>query len=1445
MTRKQVRWHHPFRLLVIGAFTLSPLPAIAQRIPITDDTLGNERSLVTPVNPAIDQIDGGARRGANLFHSFRDFNVDVGRGVYFSNPAGVVNILTRVTGSNRSEILGTLGVLGTANLFLLNPNGILFGSHAQLDVRGSFLASTANSFKFPDGSEFSATTPQIPPLLSINVPLGLQSGNMPAGSTIANRGNLTAGQDLTLESDRLDLQGQLVSGRNLTLQATHTVTARDSTTLPFVASAGGNLWVQGNQGVDIVTLNHPQSGFWSGGSLILRSQNPVIGDAHFFVGGNFRVQQLDGNAGDLLSPHDPIILTNGDVTLGNYTGASLHILAGGSVTLNNVTINAVGGEATTVNPNNNALFNVTKRYADLASFNLTKYEPTFNSDGSVRSVDPVAVPFVIQGNTQATLDVRAGVDWAALGGLPTNQVVPGTPPPTLPQPFTPGLTATPSSATITVNGNIRVDRPEGLVLLTNQYSPNTLPGAIAIRGNVDTSTTISKANGGDIQIYGRGDIAITGPGLSTSNRLNSSSSSNSDSGNGGKIAIATNAGNISLDYMSLDSFSFSGSGPVSASSQAGNGGEVSLTTNSGNITLTFSNVGVLSRSLSASKSSKAGNGGRVSLVTNSGDITITRSRFFLESRAFQGDAGDGGEISLATNSGNISLINYSRWTLFSSSDAGDARNGGNVSFATNSGTISTSLTISPLSLDLSLGSFSSTRGNGGKVSFVSNSGSILLENSDFSSDAASTLGNAGNGGAIVVATNSGNISLANSRLSSTSASTKGNAGDGGAIDISAPGGLIFGKSTSINSFSVSQTGDSGNGGKVTLAANQEISGLNITTSASNRLSGDVEIYGSGNLRVADTRILTAQQVEVNLPSGGRVIISLRDRGQAGNVSVTSTGSLTLSNTQIESDSRGGNPAGDITVSANQGIALVNGSTISARTISNGKAGNITISAPSLTIAQQTSVTATATATATNQGGGNITLNTSNLDLAGIVGVFAETQGQAPAGTLRLNPYSDQPDLNIALMPNSQISASTSSSGKGGDLIIIAPQSITIAGSGRLAVESSGSGNAGNITIATQQLTLKDGVAISASTSSSGKAGGISINAENFTLSGGTKVLTNTSSSGVAGDLTVQVRDRLFLTGQDTGLFASSTPGSTGRGGNINIDPQFVQIQDGATIAVDSQGRGTGGNIFLQADRLELRDKGSITAETTSTQGGNITLDVKDVLVLRRNSLISTTAGTAQAGGDGGNITFNGNFIVAVPNENSDITANAFTGSGGRVTITAQGIFGIQFRPQLTPLSDITASSDFGAAGVVAINTPDVDPNRGLVQLPVDLSDASQLIVQTCPTGDSLAKPPNQFIITGRGGLPPMPSEAVHRDAVQVDLVTVNSENGASSQREEAPQRSSSSTSFTHHQDEPIVEAQGLRVAPDGTVLLVAADSSNSLIQFRDRLIHCHSGLNHD
>ena len=426
----------------------------------------------------VTEITGGQQAGGNLFHSFENFSVRTGSEAWFNNAVEIDNILSRVTGGNVSSIDGLIRANGTANLFLINPAGIVFGDNARLSIGGSFFGSTATSVTFEDGTVFNIDNNA--PSLTINAPIGLNLRN--ATGDINSTASLESDRDLTLSGNNLELQGQLAAGQDLILTANNNLTIRDEIASPFVAEARQNLSLQGGD-IDILALNNSASGLFADDNLALRSDRPINGDAHYYSGGSFRVEKLDGTLGNLISLNDPIILSQGDVSLASYEGASLHIQSGGSVTIDGDVV--ITGEDTTEN---------------------SLQETITLSNGSQIEID---------GNAEPTLDIRAG----------SNGVESAT------------ESFTQSGSDITIGG--RINNPGGKVFLTNQYRPNLdLDAGDITVGEVNTTA----GNGGDVIIDARNNIDIanaidassaTNAELTTQSNLQTSPQIDIASGNGG------------------------------------------------------------------------------------------------------------------------------------------------------------------------------------------------------------------------------------------------------------------------------------------------------------------------------------------------------------------------------------------------------------------------------------------------------------------------------------------------------------------------------------------------------------------------------------------------------------------------------------------------------------------------------------------------------------------------------------------------------------------------------------------------------------------------------------------------------------------------------------------------------------------------------------------------
>jgi large exoprotein involved in heme utilization and adhesion len=238
------------------------------------------------------------------------------------------------------------------------------------------------------------------------------------------------------------------------------------------------------------------------------------------------------------------------------------------------------------------------------------------------------------------------------------------------------------------------------------------------------------------------------------------------------------------------------------------------------------------------------------------------------------------------------------------------------------------------------------------------------------------------------------------------------------------------------------------------------------------------------------------------------------------------------------------------------------------------------------------------------------------------------------------------------------------------------------------------------------------------------------------------------------------------------------------------------VANGAQVSARNQGSGNAGTLNIKARSLLLDNQGSLTAATQAGEGGNIHLKVEDSLEMRRNSQISAEAGGT---GNGGNITINANALVLL--ESSDIIANAIRGRGGNIEIDTQGLFRCED-------CQISASSNLGLDGVVEISTLDPDTSLEVLDVPEQLAKPEDVVALACSATQGQAK--NEFTITGRGGLPPRPSEALSSEA----LVSFESPEPSAG----SPSHSGGTPEEPEASDLP-PPAQGWYVSDRGTVVL--------------------------
>lgn len=573
--------------------------------------------------------------------------------------------------------------------------------------------------------------------------------------------------------------------------------------------------------------------------------------------------------------------------------------------------------------------------------------------------------------------------------------------------------------------------------------------------------------------------------------------------------------------------------------------------------------------------------------------------------------------------------------------------------------------------------------------------------------------------------------------------------------------------------------------------------------------GDIQVKGrninlTDNAAILSTTLgagtggnLTVDAAEsVKLGNNASLTTYTLGTGSAGNLTITTRNLTVESGAFIQTPSAGQGPAGNLLVRATDAVelsgtttdGLPSGFSAQVAEYATGKGGNLTIETGRLTIRDGAAVDASTFGAAQ---AGNVRVQARDVELVGFAttpngtfsnsGIFAQVAQGAidnagDAGTLTIETG------RLSVLDGAQISTGTQGGGNGGNLTINASDSIRLSGALPDATPDRGSsgifvsaqpeatGNVGNLKITSGLLTVENGAKISASNRGSGQGGTLSLDVRQLTIQNGGLVQSDSFASGPGGILTVNAAESVSIIG--TGSINSFPVVSTlsaaaqasGKAGDLNITTPSLNVQNGGQVSVSGRGSSPAGNLTVTANDLRL-NQGRLTATTNAGVGANITLRNLNLLLLQNQSLISAQAFNNANGGNINIVAPNGS-VVAVPGQNNDIIASAERGRGGEINITSSGIFGIEEREQTPITNDIDASSQFGLAGSVNINRPDVEPNLTLPELPTALVDTSGLVDTSCAAlADSEG---NSFTITGRGGLPPNPYEPLSPDVVWSD-----------------------------------------------------------------------------
>ncbi|MHC5932903.1 beta strand repeat-containing protein [Nostoc sp.] len=978
----------------LGISLFIPKTLAQQSNIVPDNTLGAESSQVIGnfQGQPIEVITGGAIRQINLFQSFREFNVSAGRGAYFFTPnADIQNILARVTGNNPSEILGKLGTFqitngnftgSNANLFLINPNRIVFGKDASLDVQGSFVGTTANGVQFGNQGVFSATNPQAVPLLIIN-PSALffnqinQSGIINRSRKIAMPGSFyLIGGDIIFDGgfalslgNRLELGAvagtgtvELIgNGNQMQLAIPESVPKADIVLQnnAFAATSKGgaisvnaaNLSLSGNSSISSLFLTgEGQTGVAAGDVVVNATGNVTLDNSNI---GNQGSENSLGDTGNVAINAQSIRLTNqsqissssprsrGNIILNAKDNVSLDrnsliitfgkfnpIGKSGDITITTRNINL--SNQSTINSGNTG-------QGQGGKITLKAQEAISLTSGSDISSGSTASGFG-QVNNQPSGDIEIKTRTLTLDG--DNTFINS------------------SNLDEGKSGDIQIIADDSILLngfasISSSTTGQGDSGNIELKtrsltlnngGNILTSTS-GRGNSGDLLINASDSVTLSSIGTFSNPQTGEITTTESDlltSAFG-----AGNAGNITVNAQRI----FLNNGVVSTSNSGqGNAGNILVQAQdsffANNNSLILSNIGTPQR--------QPANGNVGNIAISARTVSLTDGAQ-LQAGFYSGGQGNAGLISVKAKE-TISFAGTNSG-IFANVESGAVGNGSDiqisapsVSFTNGAGVIANN----------------AGQGNGGKINITA--GSFFLNNGVVSTSNAGQ-GNAGN---ILVQAQDSFFANNNSLIASNIGTPQGQPAKGnvGNIDILARTvSLTDGAQLQAGFYS----GGQGNAGLVSVKAQESIS----FTGKNSGIFTDVYSGAVGN--GSDIQISAPS---VSFTNGALVIANNAGEGNGGKINITA-GSFFLNNAVVSTSNAGQGNAGIMTINADR-INLDNQASLNANTRSPNKDPNreqatINLNTQNLSLRHGSSITTNATGE--NVFGGNINIYTTKSLIA--------------------------------------------------------------------------------------------------------------------------------------------------------------------------------------------------------------------------------------------------------------------------------------------------------------------------------------------------------------------------------------------------------------------------------------------------------------------------------